>query len=60
MKFTRRLAFYVIALAILILVKLNTFGEDYSSVETFRGAQLESDVFYPLIARSINEGHLLK
>ena len=60
MKFTRRLTLYIAVLVILILVKLNTFGEDYSSVETFRGAQLESDVFYPLIARSINEGNLLE
>ncbi|MCR5000091.1 MAG: cell surface protein [Lachnospiraceae bacterium] len=60
MKFTRRLTIYVMLLAILILVKLNTFGEDYSSVETFRGAQLEEDVFYPLIARSVNDANLLQ
>ena len=42
-------------LVLLFVVKLNTISDDYSNVETFRGAQLEQSVFYPLIAKNIND-----
>ncbi len=39
--------------------KALTLGDDMSEVEAFRGAQLENSVFYPLIARSINNEGIL-
>ena len=53
---------YMVLFALIILLggaKFVTLGDDLSEVEAFRGAQLENSVFYPLIARSINnEGSL--
>ena len=53
---------YMVLFALIILLggaKFVTLGDDLSEVEAFRGANLENSVFYPLIARSINnEGGL--
>lgn len=59
MKLMRRYVVLAIFLVLLFIIKQNTASDDYSNVETFRGAQLEQSVFYPLIAKNINdEGEL--
>lgn len=58
MKTTRSVAIYIAIIVVLFICKLNTWGDDYGSVEKFRGAHLEETVFYPLIASSINDGLL--
>ena len=58
MKTTRRVAIYLLIIVVLMFAKLNTWSDDYGSVEKFRGAHLEETVFYPLIASSINDGLL--
>ncbi len=60
MKVMRRYVVMAVFLLLLFVLKLNTVSDDYSNVETFRGAQLEQSVFYPLIAKNINdEGSLV-
>ena len=54
MKGSRRYIVLGVLLALLLLGKINTWSDDYSQVEAFRGAQLEDQVFYPLKARNIN------
>ena len=55
MKHMRRFVVLTFVLLALFFIKLNTTSDDYSNVETFRGAHLEQSVFYPLIAKSIND-----
>ena len=57
MKHMRRFVVLTIVLLALFFIKLNTTSDDYSDVETFRGAHLEQSVFYPLIAKSINDAN---
>ena len=60
MKIMKRYVAMTVLLVLLFILKLNTASDDYSKVETFRGAQLEQSVFYPLIAKNINdEGSLV-
>ena len=40
---------------IVLLLQLNTWSASFGSVEQFRGANLKEDIFYPLIAKSIND-----
>lgn len=44
-----------VIVVIALLFKLNNWSAQYGNVEAFRGAVLEEDVFFPLIAKSINE-----
>lgn len=48
------------ALALALFWKLNTFSSEYAQVETFRGANLEDEVFYPLMAENINRTNPVK
>ena len=42
-------------IVIVLLLQLNTWSASFGSVEQFRGANLKEDIFYPLIAKSIND-----
>ncbi|MCR4612091.1 MAG: peptidase C1 [Lachnospiraceae bacterium] len=44
-----------IVVIFVLLLQLNTWSASYGSVEQFRGANLKEDIFYPLIAKSIND-----
>ena len=55
MKYSKRYIAFAVILLFAFLVKLNTWNDEYAEVETFRGATLQDEVFYPLKARSINE-----
>ena len=58
----KNLSRYLILAAVILLVFLwmtNNAQEDYARVETFRGASLHSDVFYPLIAANVNAENLI-
>ncbi len=44
-----------VVIILLLILKLNTLSESFGSVDEFRGANLKEDIFYPLIARSIND-----
>ncbi len=51
----KRYVAMTIIVVIFFIGKLNTASDEYANVETFRGAQLEQSVFYPLIAKNIND-----
>ncbi len=59
MKYSKRYAVLTAILIFAFLIKLNTWNDEYAEVETFRGATLQDEVFYPLKARSVNEEGLL-
>ena len=44
-----------VVVILLLCLKLNTWSASFGSIEEFRGATLQEDVFYPLIAKSINK-----
>lgn len=43
-----------VVVLILLALKLNTWSASFGSIEEFRGANLKEDIFYPLIAKNIN------
>lgn len=55
MKYGKKYLVFALVLAITFIIKLNTWNDEYAEVDTFRGAALQDEVFYPLKARSINE-----
>ena len=58
MKYSKRYIAFTGLLAVALLIKFNNFGEQYQTVNRFRGAQLEEETWNPLIAQSVNEGLL--
>ena len=58
MKYSKRYIAFTGVLAVALLLKFNNFGEQYQTVNHFRGAQLEETTWNPLIAQSVNEGLL--
>ena len=44
-----------LVLLLAVVIKFNSLGSKSEEVETFRGAQLEKEVWNPLIAESVNE-----
>lgn len=60
MKYSKRYIIFTIIVCLAFLGKVNTWSDQYADVETFRGAQLEDDVFYPLKAKSVNDEGLLQ
>ena len=58
MKYSKRYIAFTGVLAAALLIKFNNFGEQYQTVNRFRGAQLEEETWNPLIAQSVNEGLL--
>ena len=60
MKFSKRYVLFAIIIAFTLVWKLNNWNDRYSAVETFRGAELNEDVFYPLMSKNLNDSSLLK
>ena len=58
MKYSKRYIAFTGVLAVALLIKFNNFGEQYQTVNRFRGAKLEEETWNPLIAQSVNEGLL--
>ena len=44
MKYSKRYIAFTGVLAVALLIKFNNFGEQYQTVNRFRGAQLEVDL----------------
>lgn len=59
MRYTKRYFWFALIIIATLMLKLNTWSDDYAKISSFRGAELKGDVFYPLIARSLNEEGLL-
>ncbi len=60
MRFSKRLLVFALVLAVTIFWKVNNWNDRYAAVETFRGAQLNEDVLYPLMSKNLNDSNLLK
>lgn len=60
MKLSKRYVLFAIFIAFTLVWKLNNWNDRYSAVETFRGAQLNEDVLYPLMSKNLNDSSQLK
>ena len=58
MKYSKRYIAFTVVLAVTLLLKFNHLGEQYQTIDHFRGAELEEETWNPLIAQSVNEGLL--
>lgn len=58
MKYTKRYAVFLVFLAAALFLKFNTFSNEYGEIMNFRGAQLDEETWYPLIASSVNDNLL--
>ena len=58
MKYSKQYVFFAILLVIAIFLKFNTFGSEYEEIQRFRGAELEAEIWNPLIASSVNDNLL--
>lgn len=58
MQYIKRYIAFTLVLVIGLTLKFNTFAEDYQQIDSFRGASIETDVWNPLIADSVNENLL--
>ncbi len=54
MKYSKRYIAFTVMLALVFLFKFQILGVDRAQVGQFRGAQLDSDVWNPLVARDVN------
>lgn len=55
MRFSKKYFAFALALVLTLAWKLNTWHDQYAVVETFRGADLQENVFYPLMSKNIND-----
>lgn len=60
MKYSLKYVGFFFVIIIVGFLKWNHWSDDYSQVDTFRGAQLEEEVFYPLKAMNINDEKMLR
>ena len=58
MKYSKRYVAFTLIMVMALLLKFNTFGEDYSKIGDFRGGELESDHWSPLVAADVNDSLL--
>lgn len=58
MQYMKRYIAFTFILVIGFLLKFNTIAENYQQVGSFRGADLEEEIWNPLIASSVNESLL--
>lgn len=53
-KVSRRYVVFLLIMAVALFIKLNNWSDRYVQVEPFRGARLEEEVFYPIMAKNLN------
>lgn len=58
MKHSKRYIFFAVIVVATVLLKYNSVGEDYETIQSFRGAELDAETWNPLIASSVNENLL--
>ncbi len=59
MRYSKRYLVFLVLLLAVFFLKQNTWNDEYAEVNSFRGASLQAEVFYPLKAMSINEEGLV-
>lgn len=55
MKLSKRYLVFALLVLASLAWKLNNWGDRYANVVTFRGAQLNEDVLYPLMSKNLND-----
>lgn len=55
MRYSRRYLAFIIIIALALLIKTNTWRDEYAEVKAFRGAELSSDIFSSYISKNVNE-----
>lgn len=55
MKYSKRYLVFTLFVAIAFLLKFHIIEKDYSEIASFRGAKIESDIWNPLVASSVNQ-----
>ena len=55
MKYSKRYMFFFVLFIAALFFKFHTFGQDADDVERFRGANIETGIWNPLIASSVND-----
>lgn len=58
MQYIKRYIAFTLVLVIGFSMKFNNIAEDYQQINSFRGATIEEDIWYPLIAQTVNENLL--
>lgn len=55
MRFSKKYFVFALLLVLTLFWKLNNWSDRYAAVETFRGAELKDEVFYPMMSKNIND-----
>ena len=55
MRFSKKYIVCALLIVLTLFGKFNSWHDRYSAVETFRGANLKDEVFYPLMSKNIND-----
>lgn len=58
MKYSKRYFVFGVLLVAALFFKFNTLAADYEEIRSFRGAELETETWNPLIASSVNDNLL--
>lgn len=58
MNYSKRYVFFCALLVAALFLKFNMFAKEYTEIQDFRGANLESETWNPLIASSVNDNLL--
>lgn len=58
MKHSKQYVFFCLILAAAIIFKFHTLGAEYEEIQSFRGAELDEEIWNPLIASSVNDNLL--
>ena len=58
MKYSKRYICLTVILLLVMMIKFSRIGAGNEQVETFRGAQIDREIWNPLIAESVNENPL--
>lgn len=54
MRYSKRYIFLTSVLVIILFINFRVFKRDVSTVEEFRGASLEADIWNPMVAKDVN------
>ena len=60
MRFSKKYFVFALLMVLTLIWKFNSWDDKYAAVETFRGAELKDEVFYPLMAKSINDSRVAR
>lgn len=59
MRYQKRFLFFTVVILCAMILKFGSFGRDLEEVSEFRGANIQADVFHPLMAESANSKKMM-